>query len=923
MEICRRIQLGRIFAVAGLVLVNVGLPVLGQSAPVPGLAPIFAQFPIFGGTRSPMTVPTDQPEPTPAPVVVPVAPTLPAPTPEVAPITPPPVPTPIVIPTVVPAPAPVPIPVTATVTGVPTMSPGGAPIIAPANATSSPTTLFPTRPPQVAVSGAPSVVPLSSNTTAPTGSPFIEVNEPVRNLRLVYPNVTMPLSDQDLTMVEIITQQWWSAFYNSPEGRRRLLRGAPRELLRNSIFNVTTEINITDSGFFDASNSSTFILYDQIVQYLAEAEANSTPSDYAIYPFTDAAAVTSYSSQLSDNIAPFVNVSGITPPEVNGPAPVPAPVQAPVKAPVYNSKDNHKLSGGGIAGIAIAAAFVLLVGYYVGTTWYHMRNEQKDKEEVAMSAEPSFIAQENTFISQDKSRAFAQVEKGLFVVYAPSGKLGFSLDKPDEGPLIIYVVKEDSSLVDLIQRGDRLVAVDEENVRNASPAFVVNLLKQRMQNPWRRMTLIREDETTANDPEGQYVVYAPSDKLGFSIEKNNEAVPPVVRAVKDDSVLLDVVEVGDELHSIDEVDVTGMTAKDAVQTLISRKDNPSRKLVFRRVIPDSPTTLPENYEPSAEGLYISFAPAGKLGFSLQSPDEDAMIVYNIKDDSPLMNQVQPGDRLVGIDDVDVRTLSPTRVVNLLSARKANVWRKLTLIRRGAEVSLGETFQIEEGEIVIYVPAGKLGFSLNNPDDGAPIFQIVKEDSILADTVRVGDRLMSLDGVDTSGMHAGKVVKMLISKKDNPSRKIVVHRGSGAAVLEIKPAPPPAPALGPNTYVVKAPAGKLGVILDNPDEGPPMIHSVKDTSVLLGQLNVGDRLIMIDDVDVRSFSPAQVVQLLSTKSSNPVRLLTMSSGAAVLEQEPEISLTDVENSTMSGGESLGGGESLAMTEDLESEADGKQ
>jgi C-terminal processing protease CtpA/Prc len=74
--------------------------------------------------------------------------------------------------------------------------------------------------------------------------------------------------------------------------------------------------------------------------------------------------------------------------------------------------------------------------------------------------------------------------------------------------------------------------------------------------------------------------------------------------------------------------------------------------------------------------------------------------------------------------------------------------------------------------------------------------------------------------------------------------------------------------------VMAPAGKLGVVIDTPDDGAPIVHAVKDSSVIADQINVGDKLIAVDDVDVRSMTAIKVSKLISKKSSNPTRKLTI-------------------------------------------------
>ncbi|GKZ01346.1 hypothetical protein MPSEU_001085600 [Mayamaea pseudoterrestris] len=74
--------------------------------------------------------------------------------------------------------------------------------------------------------------------------------------------------------------------------------------------------------------------------------------------------------------------------------------------------------------------------------------------------------------------------------------------------------------------------------------------------------------------------------------------------------------------------------------------------------------------------------------------------------------------------------------------------------------------------------------------------------------------------------------------------------------------------------VLAPAGKLGVVIDTPDEGAPVVHAVKDSSVIADQIQVGDKLIAVDDEDVRSMTAIKVSKLISKKSANPTRKLTI-------------------------------------------------
>jgi len=73
---------------------------------------------------------------------------------------------------------------------------------------------------------------------------------------------------------------------------------------------------------------------------------------------------------------------------------------------------------------------------------------------------------------------------------------------------------------------------------------------------------------------------------------------------------------------------------------------------------------------------------------------------------------------------------------------------------------------------------------------------------------------------------------------------------------------------------EAPAGKLGVVIDTPDDGAPIVFGIKDSSVIAHMLQVGDKLIRVDETDVTSMTAIKVSKLISRKSANPVRRLTV-------------------------------------------------
>lgn len=72
--------------------------------------------------------------------------------------------------------------------------------------------------------------------------------------------------------------------------------------------------------------------------------------------------------------------------------------------------------------------------------------------------------------------------------------------------------------------------------------------------------------------------------------------------------------------------------------------------------------------------------------------------------------------------------------------------------------------------------------------------------------------------------------------------------------------------------VVAPAGKLGMVIDTPNGGTPVVHAIKDTSVLIDQVRVGDRLLSVDGEDCAGMTAMQVSKLISLKSEKPARVL---------------------------------------------------
>ena len=104
------------------------------------------------------------------------------------------------------------------------------------------------------------------------------------------------------------------------------------------------------------------------------------------------------------------------------------------------------------------------------------------------------------------------------------------------------------------------------------------------------------------------------------------------------------------------------------------------------IFSDDPTYNDPVYEGGGgrEEILDVYAPAGKLGVVIDTPNDGAPIVHAVKDSSPIVDKIQVGDKLVAVDDQDVRTMTAIQVSKLISKKSVNASRKMTVIRHIAD-----------------------------------------------------------------------------------------------------------------------------------------------------------------------------------------------------------------------------------------------
>jgi len=123
----------------------------------------------------------------------------------------------------------------------------------------------------------------------------------------------------------------------------------------------------------------------------------------------------------------------------------------------------------------------------------------------------------------------------------------------------------------------------------------------------------------------------------------------------------------------------------------------------------------------------------------------------------------------------------------------------------------------------------------------------------------GDNTMTSSALGTSALGAGAMAAGSFSDNDSYGDQYRDHGGQNTKELLID---------------VYAPPGKLGVVIDTPDDGAPVVHAIKDTSVIADKLQVGDKLVAVDNEDVRSMTAIKVSKLISRKSANATRKLSI-------------------------------------------------
>ena len=201
-----------------------------------------------------------------------------------------------------------------------------------------------------------------------------------------------------------------------------------------------------------------------------------------------------------------------------------------------------------------------------------------------------------------------------------------------------------------------------------------------------------------------------------------------------------------------------------------------------------------------------------------------------------------GDILSGTDDDDISTLGEPYLGPMMNSLKSNNNNTTTTNNNNnieIDDGIGEQSVISAGqEMYVYGTRSRL----NTKDDVTSLISSSKKSILFGDDVTLEN-----------------------AYANNPYMKgtnIDGDGGDGSAIRNY------------TRIVINAPRGALGIVIDNVTGDLPILHAIRETSILHSQVFVGDLLLSVDEVDCRGLTAVQVSRLISGRSENSSRKLTL-------------------------------------------------
>ena len=180
---------------------------------------------------------------------------------------------------------------------------------------------------------------------------------------------------------------------------------------------------------------------------------------------------------------------------------------------------------------------------------------------------------------------------------------------------------------------------------------------------------------------------------------------------------------------------------------------------------------------------------------------------------------------------------------------------------------------QKATVTVDAPSGQLGLILSSSASGPTVNALRPSSPLLLD-VRVGWKLIKIDGVDVGTRDAHAAAAMLDHAIDRKRVLTFIDPERLMASL-INPAANHAPPPPSGTIVVHAPSGRLGLTLAT-SGGSPTVAGVRAASPLAHRVALGWRLLAVDGIDVSRAGHLEAIRVLTEREGAP-RTLTFDAG----------------------------------------------
>ncbi|CAJ1945124.1 unnamed protein product [Cylindrotheca closterium] len=240
------------------------------------------------------------------------------------------------------------------------------------------------------------------------------------------------------------------------------------------------------------------ITYDHTFEYISSSGAELEGNDLATQPLANDADRTQFLADLKGRGESFIDLTGVTATDVS--TPPETPTSPPTRAPSVSTagtgeeepEDDDSLLSNTYVLIGIGAAVLVLL-FICLMCCRKGRKKAPAKEKVASPKAAASPKSSNgaRSVQEDSVSEAPTTREELIHVFAPPGKLGVVIDTPSDGASFVHAVKPTSIIADRIKVGDKLVAVDDEDVRKLSAINVSKLIGKKSSQPTRKLTVLR------------------------------------------------------------------------------------------------------------------------------------------------------------------------------------------------------------------------------------------------------------------------------------------------------------------------------------------------------------------------------------------------------------------------------------------------